>query len=717
MSESRARLLSALALFGMCAAWLALLFPHVRWPEPFLNDSVLHFGLIQALGSAPERGQSMLDPWVPTWCMGYPVFHYYQNLPHFAVLLLDWLTPLSTVRAFKVVEWLAIGTLPIPIYLSMRWFRFGRVPALFAAALVLLCRTNYLHGLDFESYVWQGLGQYTQAFGGWFLPLGLAATWRTMRYGRGYGLASVLMTATFLSHLALGYMAFMAAAIAVFTGPPREIGSRILRLAVVSGVTGLAILWVALPIFQDFAWYNVSTLVPSWKYNSFGHGIVLPWLITGELFDFQRSPVLTVLVLGGFLLALARFRRSEPHRLFALAFVLFLMLFFGRPTWGKLLELLPLGSGFHYSRAIYMVHQFGVMLAGSLLAAGVMVLVKNVRATIWIVPLVVAAVLSPLVVDRVDYLGRNAKLVEDAAAGYAEKGDALESFLAEARSDRLGRVFGGLGRPGQGWGGNFMVGWAPVYSWFPQREMDALGYLYHMWSLNADFQDTFNDRDPSHFRAFGVRRGIAPPDYPIPPFGEVIRRDENFVLWGIENDGLVGLVDVPFDVAVSKKNASRVHRTWLKSPLVRTGLHPAVHITEAGPPPPDALLTENFNFRFPPATPPAGEPGEILEAVRTGEDFRVRVRADRDTHVLLRMTYHPGWTARRDGEEVTPTHVMPSYLAVPVGPGEHEVEFAYRGSASRPWIMLLGVLGLLGALVFDRVRRPGPPVPSTPITE
>ena len=739
MTESRARLLAVLGLAVVTGTWLALLFPQVRWPEPFLNDSVLHFGLIKALASAPARGQSVLDPWVPTWTMGFPVFHYYQSLPHFTVVALDAVTPLSLVRAFKAVEWLVVGTLPIPVFLAMRWLGFGRAAALIAAALTLAPRTNYLHGLEFESYTWQGLGQYTQAFGGWFLPLGIAATWRATRDGRGLFLATMLMTLTFLSHLALGYMGFMAAGIGVLIGPPRGLPARIGRLAIIAGVSGVAILAVAVPIFRDFAWYNVSTLVPSWKYNSFGHAVVLPWLLRGELFDFGRGPVLTALVLTSALALVGRsvlvlagvvaraLGTALPARvavlrpptsvrdaeLFLVAiFFFFLLLFFGRPTWGSLLNLLPLGSGFHYSRAIYLVHQVGAMLAGVAIAAAIRELGRRLPAGAWVGTLALLAVLAPIAVDRVSYLRENARLVREAADGYAKDGPALERALAIAREDRLGRVYAGQGRPGVEWGGAFMVGWSPVYSWFPQREMDALGFLYHMWSLNADLHDSFDETNPEHYRVFGVRRVIAPAGRGVPPFFRPIAREDRFAVYAVDNSGLVDFVDIPYRLDVSKRNVTRAHRRWLRSAQPASGLAPEIRLAEAGLPDDGRGIDANdFDFRLPPVSVPPGPAGEVLGAERSGEDFRIRVRADRATHVLLRVTYHPLWRATVDGEPATPVHVMPSYLAVPVDAGEHEIELAYRPGRSRAVLVALGAVALLGLAGVERRRRPGTAAP------
>ncbi|HMB69762.1 MAG TPA: hypothetical protein VKU85_10640, partial [bacterium] len=306
-TPGRADRFAVWALAAWIATLLALLFAQVRWPEPFLNDSVLHYGMLRAMVTAPERGQSLLDPWVSTWTMGFPIFHYYQNLPALltAGLWKASLGALPLVQAFQVVSWLAVATLPWPVYLGARRMGFGKLAAAAAGILVLLTRTDYLHGLDLESYTWQGLGQFAQAVGGWIFPLAMAAAFRWLREGRGLAGAGWLMTACFLGHLALGYMAFVAAGLlAVLT--PKQTVRRLGRLAVLTGVFAVAASYLIVPILRDYDYYNLSTLVPSWKYDSFGAGTVLQQLVRGELFDFGRPPVLTVLVVIGFLWAAVR---------------------------------------------------------------------------------------------------------------------------------------------------------------------------------------------------------------------------------------------------------------------------------------------------------------------------------------------------------------------------------------------------------------------------
>ena len=713
-AEHRGRVAAISAVVATCAGLAALLFVQVRHPFPFLNDSVLHFGLIRALASAHARGQSLLDPWVPTWCSGFPVFHYYQSLPHFLVLGLWKLLggAVSLVRTFKIVEWLALATFPVPVYVAMRRLGADRMAAAAAAVLSPLVKTNYLHGHDLESYVWQGLGQYTQVIGGWLFPLAVAWMATALRDGRSWATAAILLSITFLAHLALGTMAAMAGGVMLLLAP-RALPTRFLRLAVLGVVTGLATAWVLLPIVRDFTWYNLSTLVPSWKYNSFGAHVILPWLVRGEIFDFHRTitvagrtfgplPMLTLLVGGGVALAAVRIRRELDRTLLAL-FVFFLLLFFGRPTWGDLLRFIPLGNGFHYSRAVFAVHVFGVMLAGLFAEWALRKLAAIPRGGPALAVLAAVVVLAPLVVERTAYLQRNAKLVREAAAGYAKDGPDLERALAVAAKDRLGRVYAGSGGPGQPWGGTFLVGWVPVYAWFPVREMDALGYLYHMWSLNADLQNAFREDDAAEYRALGVRRIIAPVGQLVPPFAHEIDREGRFRVLALDGPGLVELVDAPWRVDVAKANLSRLHKAWLKSPLPGESVHPRVHMNEEGPAPDGPGLDGNgVDFRFPAFPPPSRPVGEILDVKRTGEDYAVRTRVDRPGYLLLRMSYHPGWHATIDGAEAPTLPLVPSFVGIRLDPGEHEVTLRYRPDPSRAPLLAMGVIVLLAAAAFGR---------------
>jgi hypothetical protein len=700
------RIAAPLLVLAAAAHVLALLFVQVGHPEPFLNDGVLHYGLIESLAGAGERGQSLLDPWVRGWTLGFPLFHYYQNLPHLLVLALSKLSfgALPLLTAFKTVEWLAVGTLPVPVFVTLRRFGFRPLAAAAGAVLALWPKTDYLHGADLESYTWQGLGLFTQAVGMWFFPLALAWIYQALREGRGLAAAAWLCTLTALSHLVLGWLLFVfAAAIALLS--PRRLPERLGRLAVIALVTAAATSYLTVPMLRDYTWHHMSDLVPTWKYDSFGHVVVLQRLASGALFDFERWPLLTALLAAGLLWLLARtalfaLRRapqSEGERALLALFVLSLLLYFGRPTWGRLCDLVPLGGGLHWSRLLAAVHLLGCAVAGVGAAELLLRLGRRGGAGAAAAVVLAAAVAVAPARERTTYLLHNAELVRESAAGLEAERDDLDRALALAAEDTNGRVYAGQGRAGgHSWGGQFLVGWVPVYDFPPLRGMDAVTYLHHMASMNSDLHDAFDERNPSDYRAFNVRRIIAPAEVRVAPFAEEIASFGRFRVLSVDGPGFVELVDVPYAVDVPRGSVARTHVAWLRR-LAPLGIHPEVRLTEG--------RSAAYDVRFPDTAPPESPRGEVLLVTRNGDDFVAEVRADRACHAVLKMTFHPGWRARVDRRPVTAVHVLPSYVAVAVPAGAHTVEFAWEPGPLKEILAFCGILVLAGFSVFaGRIR-------------
>src|SRR5206468_8207194 len=90
----------------------------------------------------------------------------------------------------------------------------------------------------------------------------------------------------------------------------------------------------------------------------------LGWLFRGQLFDNGRFPIVSLLVLAGVLVCVSRVRDDPRARALLGAFALSLLLFFGRPTLGPVLDLLPGMKDVQIHRFIMGVHLAGILLAG-----------------------------------------------------------------------------------------------------------------------------------------------------------------------------------------------------------------------------------------------------------------------------------------------------------------------------------------------------------------
>ena len=129
--------------------------------------------------------------------------------------------------------------------------------------------------------------------------------------------------------------------------------------------------------------------------NGYGAGHVLDWLVSGQLLDHGRLPVVTVFAALGFGLAWLAWSSDADARALLVALAVCLLLAFGRTTFGSLVDLIP-GSGDIFFRRFMMgVQLAALLLAGrgaAWLAAGCVRLLEA-RVPRWPPGLSVAAVL------------------------------------------------------------------------------------------------------------------------------------------------------------------------------------------------------------------------------------------------------------------------------------------------------------------------------------
>src|ERR1035441_7639439 len=58
-----------------------LLAPEIRIERVPVNDLSFHIAASQRLADSFITGDSILDPWVSQWALGYPLWHFYQPIP------------------------------------------------------------------------------------------------------------------------------------------------------------------------------------------------------------------------------------------------------------------------------------------------------------------------------------------------------------------------------------------------------------------------------------------------------------------------------------------------------------------------------------------------------------------------------------------------------------------------------------------------------------
>jgi hypothetical protein len=93
------------------------------------------------------------------------------------------------------------------------------------------------------------------------------------------------------------------------------------------------------------------------------------------------------------------------------------------------------------------------------------------------------------------------------------------------------------------------------------------------------------------------------------------------------------------------------------------------------------------------ATPstPAGTSTDVLVQAQNGF-FAGEVNASRTAAVVLKATFDPRWHVIVDGKAAIPYMVVPGFVAITVGPGQHTVVFQYV--AYSHYALLLGIGGM-----------------------
>ena len=672
------------------------LLPEITVATPNVNDDAEHELFVQNASEALARGENVLEFWVPEMDEGFPEFLYYQDLPHLAVVALHriLLGLPDIVTLFNVVRYLLLIGFPLTVFWSMRRMDFSPVAAAVGAASSTLLATNFLYGFDYESYLWRGLGLYTQIWAMHLSFIALASLWRLVRYGSGFRWTVVALAVLVLSHLLYAYMMVVSAAVLFLWGLNRtNVIARAVRLGA-AGAIALAITsWMWLPYILERGFLNASPYLQPEKYASYGAPTVLGWLVTGELTDHGRLPVLALLLALG--IGYAALTRAT-NALFGVAlFAVWLVLYFGRATLGPLAALLPLQETLLFHRFVGGVHIAAIPLIGYG-GAAVLALVRSSvspsRAALAVGILGLALV--PALKERWDFEALNAtwmRQTEAAIAGDAE----MASLVARLRQLPAGRVYAGLR---SNWGERLDFG-------IPFRSVHAYQYLvterFRMLappfggaSLNSDLQFDFDDQSAAQYDLYNVRYVIAPRDQALPSFLTPIATTPRYVLYGAPSAGHAEFVALSARESVrSAADLFARNRAFVNGP----GPASRTYIRWDYPAPANRVL----------AGPVSGcaDGGALRYERLQSSRFDFITSCTSAATLVVKETYHPNWRATVDGQPVATIMLSPSYIGLNVPPGDHFVTLEYRSTPLKTPLFALGALVLL-ALVLARRDLP-----------
>jgi hypothetical protein len=672
----------------------------------YLNDSSLHEQMVRFATAQLRAGHLPLTSWFPFLGEGSPQFLHYQSLPALLTGALGLLTGPDV--AFRLSLYLLLSLWPISVYLSARAFGAGRPAAAASAAMAPFLVSATGVGYEQHAYLWTGFGVWTQLWASWTLPLAWGWSWRALRDGRGY-LRAVLLTAlTVALHFETGYLALSLLLVWPLVAG-RPLVARLRRAAALLGGSLLAAAWVIVPLLQQRRWAAVNEpLQDTGLVNGYGARQVLDWLVSGQLLDHGRLPVVTVFAALGFGLARLAWSSDANGRALLIALAVCLLLAFGRTTFGSLVDLIPGATDLFFRRFMMGVQLAALLLAGrgaAWLAAGGVRLVKA-RAPRWPPGLTAAAVLVTAVAVLAPAwlaLGTYDRQDGDAIAAQRRadgtEGAELDRLVAVIERDGGGRTYAGMP---SNWGQDFTVGAVPVFKYLESRDIDEVGYTLRTASLMSGPEYYFRDRDPSEYRLFGIHYLIIPTASRPPVPAQLKLRAGAYSLWTLPGPG--GVLNAGAIVGHLTANRTDIGtRTLpvLHSDLAHHERYEQVLFDQSASGIP-ARSTRSSTLS--PARRSAGTvvaEADRLKAGRAAATVAMRRRGV----VVLSASFDPGWTATVDGRSHPTEMVAPALVATTVQAGTHLVVFHYAGF--RGYSLLFAIsAGALLVLLWAEVARP-----------
>jgi len=670
----------------------------------YLNDSSLHEQMVRFATAQLRAGHLPLTSWFPFLGAGSPQFLHYQSLPAIITGAVGLLT--GPDAAFRWSLYLLLSLWPVSVYLSARLFGAGRPAAAASAAMSPFLVSVTGVGYEQHAYVWTGFGVWTQLWASWTLPLSWGFSWRAIRDGRGYFGAVLLTALTVALHFETGYLALSVLLVwPLVAGKP--LITRVRRAAVLLGGSLLAAAWVIVPLVAQRGWAAVNEpLQGTGLVNGYGARQVLDWLVSGQLLDYGRLPVVTVFAALGFGLAWLAWSSDLDARALLVALGVCLLLACGRTTFGSLVDLIPGHADLFFRRFEMGAQLAALLLAGrgaAWLAARCARLLEG-RVARWSPALTpVAALVASVAVLAPAWLQLGAYDRHDGAAIAAQRradttqGAELDRLITVIERGGGGRTYAGMPT---NWGQDFTVGAVPVFKYLERRDVDEVGYTLRTASLMTDPEYYFDDREPSDYRLFGIRYIVLPAGTTPPVRARLAMRSGAYSLWTLPDGGYVQAGRIVGEVSADRGNLGTSSIPLLQSGLAEKGAYLGVRYGSDG----------DRDSRLP--APPSLAFASTITAERADlahGEAAATVRMRRPGVVVLSASYDPGWAATVNGRRRPARMVAPALVAVDVPAGTDHVTFRFHGYGDYLELLVLSGLALailaVAPICLRRVKR------------
>ncbi|MCA9665199.1 MAG: YfhO family protein [Myxococcales bacterium] len=739
-------------ILGSLVGWCLLLFiPGVRILRDlpiYGDDHSSHMVAVQTLLAHIKAGNT--DLWCQAYNLGFPMYLYYQPLPHLTAALMHLLTfgALSPQVAFNATVVLTWTFYPLTTYVGARRLGLDRTQSLVCALLAPLVSSELKFGFTIHSLM--GLGLYTQHYAMLLFPLALGTLWQAVD---GWGetaaqrrrrviAAGGLLVLICISHAFYGVVLATSGVIMVLVRPREQFTRRTGRLLMVGLLTALSLLFWIIPLLQTHSYAGGWPWGGVDRWQGYGALRIAKTFAIGKLFDQGQLPALSIGILIGLAVCVRRFRKQPVMRALLICFALFVFFLMGRRTFGHLVDIQPINLGLQLFRYIGAVHAFGVILAG----IGLCTVARWIgeRLPQWSAAVFVAALIASPLVKELTTAGSFFRTVESydlvRSADLAKIGKAIDTAVKSGKA-KPGRIYA-HGKAGTG--SHLVAGLIGRYSEMPVGQSygvgmhDSLGFYYleYLYPHRLELLRFYNFRfvlTLPEKRVGGVlkRLGMKP-----------MLRARRVLLYQLPGKhGYFTTGYTTFAVRGKPRDIRETVKRWLrytslpaagvfgrvlhddKTPTKRAADGSTLPVIELGKKPnskADQLYRVAPGARTAVSAFPSGgtrgRPGEVLSERVEMTSYHARVRMNKRGTLVLKVNYHPYWRAVVDGRAQKPQMVTPSFLSLELAPGDHDVTFRFVRptfvkllwlATALMWLLLLVVPALL-AWRAKRARAPRP---------
>jgi len=738
-----------LLLFSLFQLWLLL--PLLADGFPFGGDNASHYIYSVQLAEMMRAGNFRF--WLPDFSMGQPLLFYYQPIPHLVTAFIYLLFPFAEpVLILKLLMIFFMVLIPISIYQGMRWMGFSKSMCLIG--VIVACSIRSWKGFGYEPNALLKWGFYTQLWGMALAPLVIGYIYKTFYGNRKLFIPVTILGLLLLTHVVTGLITCMAIAMLFFVSEwtvARKWKDTLYFTKLYIGAFCIAaVLLVPTFLYGDY----ISGFFSLSKPHHLGIGLMtaIEKFYTGQIFDINYLPVMTICVVGSLGLALYTCwagrnqptAKGEINRLkfLIINFALALFLVSGAKTF-TFLQYTPLYNNLPFLRLISLWHLVSIPLIAFGIAKIWSLSKKEYSSSLltnfnkYSSILVVFSLLLYIGYRQYDTMSKRVKTHNYFTDSSANK--AYEEAIYYLKSQPHGRLHtSGVTKSVEKYLPSLIAD-KPISNFRAAGSRISLGKFY---------LHNINPKEPTHYEVLGYPYLLMKKGKGKKVSGKSLYENNKYEVFKTSaSNSYFDVVQSNTVTLTHNQPARYLLLNWMNTPeLIRNKQHIAIgegrsrdYFEQLGftqfinlEQPDKRFVAELVelentltNEKIKTKISKRGKGisaylaqdfddleekhfGQVLEEHHEEGYYKAKIEVlPNETNTpqwaMLKVNAHPDWKARVNGKPAEWIQMSPSFMAVRLEPGVHEVEFEFGVSTLRISLLLLSFLIITGLGVWERV--------------